>query len=238
MFTCRRKQEGERGMRPVDKGGATQTYNVYQDARNNLCEKIGWYCSYCEMVIRNMPEVEHVIPVNQGGPELDWSNFLVSCKYCNVNKKDHNTGRANYFWPDQDNTLRAFIYKQGFPIEPAQSLNSYQKKVAQATVNLCGLNREPGAEKPPTVKDTRWKSRFATWEIATESLKDWVATQSPEMARQISRTALGHGHFSIWMEVFKEHKQIRQELFSIFPGTDKNCFNQDIQPIHRKGGNL
>ncbi|OJE17821.1 hypothetical protein A9490_13655 [Bacillus thuringiensis] len=225
-------------MRPVDKGASTTTYNAYQNARNDLCLKIGWYCSYCEMTIRNMPEVEHVIPVNQGGPSLDWDNFLVSCKYCNVNKKDYNPGRINYYWPDQDNTFRAFEYKRGFPITASSLLGSSQKKIAETTINLCGLDKEPGAQKSPTPKDTRWISRKDTWDLALESLKDWETSQTSQMAKQVARTAAGTGHFSIWMEVFKNYKQVRYELLSIFPGTDHNCFDNNLQPIHRQGGNL
>jgi 5-methylcytosine-specific restriction endonuclease McrA len=71
-----------------------------------------------------MPEVEHVIPVANQGPELDWDNFLLACKYCNVNKLDHNKDRTSYIWPDQDNTFRALEYKFGFPIQPAHHLNT------------------------------------------------------------------------------------------------------------------
>ncbi len=48
-------------MRPVDKGIASTKYSNYSDARHDLANVIGYYCSYCEMPVKNMIEVEHVI---------------------------------------------------------------------------------------------------------------------------------------------------------------------------------
>ena len=47
-------------MRPVDKGAAPQKeYKQYKDAEPDLEERIGAYCSFCEMSINHVPEVEH-----------------------------------------------------------------------------------------------------------------------------------------------------------------------------------
>lgn len=54
------------------------------------------YCSYCEMGVRNMVEVEHVVPRNHGGAPLEWENFLLSCRYCNGIKSNKNISRAGY----------------------------------------------------------------------------------------------------------------------------------------------
>ncbi|WP_332632545.1 HNH endonuclease [Halalkalibacter flavus] len=225
-------------MRPIEKGKSKKTYKIYQDARNDLCEVIGWYCSYCEMHLRNMPEVEHVIPVAHNGPPLDWDNFLISCKYCNVVKKDNNTGRINYYWPDTDNTFRGFSYQKGIPIQASTSLKVSESIIADNTIKLCGLNREPGSETPPTDKDTRWGSRLQAWDVALASLNNWTAEPTPNMASQIALCAMGHGHFSIWMEIFKDYKVVIEELIKVFPGTAKNCFDQNMNPVKRIGGNL
>jgi hypothetical protein len=225
-------------MRPIDKGTAPRAYTNYQHARNDLCERIGWYCSYCEMNIRNMPEVEHVIPVANNGDLLDWSNFLISCKYCNVKKKHHNQGRINYLWPDQDNTFRALKYSFGFPVESAANLTAQQEQYARASIELCGLNREPGAPNEPTERDTRWSSRLETWCVALESYDDWIQDPSVITARHIARTATGHGHFSIWMTVFGNDFLVKEALIRYFSNTANNCFDTNYNAVARPGGNV
>lgn len=47
-------------MRPVDKGEAPdRQFNQYQEAEPYLEERLGAYCSFCEMSINHVPEVEH-----------------------------------------------------------------------------------------------------------------------------------------------------------------------------------
>jgi len=136
-------------MRPVDKGDAPKQYSHYREARNDLAARIGWYCSYCEMPVKNMIEVEHLIPIKNGGAELDWENFLLSCKYCNTLKSDRNTSRKGYFWADKDNTLLAFTYQSAI-IKANGQLNSSQVRIAQNTIDLMGLDRYPGGANEPT----------------------------------------------------------------------------------------
>lgn len=77
-------------MRPVDKGAAPQKeYKQYKDAEPDLEERIGAYCSFCEMSINHVPEVEHKEAKACGGEELAWDNLLLSCKYCNTRKGTH-----------------------------------------------------------------------------------------------------------------------------------------------------
>ena len=97
-------------MRPVTRGDSPRTFTNYKQARDRLMERIGPYCSYCEMRVTNMIEVEHIVPVANGGEELDWNNFLLSCRYCNGNKGNNNQDRAGYLWPDRDDTDLAFAY--------------------------------------------------------------------------------------------------------------------------------
>jgi len=224
-------------MRPVDKGDAPKQYSDYKKARNDLAGRIGWYCSYCEMPVKNMIEVEHVVPIKNGGAELDWENFLLSCKYCNTLKSDRNTSRNGYFWSDKDNTFLAFTYQSAI-IKANGQLNSSQVRIAQSTIDLMGLDRYQGGANEPTKADSRWNSRDEAWGVAYDSLTDWNSLPCEEMRRQIGRTASGTGHFSIWMEVFKNISEIRKELISSFTGTDRNCFNAEGNPIPRPNGNL
>ena len=70
-------------MRAIDKGGSPyKEIDEYQDAIPYLEKKIGLYCSYCEMSIKHVPEVEHKISRKNGGDWTAWSNLLLGCKYC------------------------------------------------------------------------------------------------------------------------------------------------------------
>lgn len=74
-------------MRAIDKGGSPyKEIDEYQDAIPYLEKKIGLYCSYCEMSIKHVPEVEHKISRKNGGDWTAWSNLLLGCKYCNTRK--------------------------------------------------------------------------------------------------------------------------------------------------------
>ncbi len=202
-------------MRPVDKGKAPRTYTDYGQARHELAERIGYYCSYCEMKVFQSIEVEHILPQNQGGAVLDWDNFLLSCKYCNTLKSDHNSNIIAYFWPDRDNTDLVFDYSEGNVIEPKSTLKDEFKPIAENTINLTGLDRIPSGKNEPTEADTRWRSRKEQWDIAKESFVRWQKAPFPEMAKQIALTSLG-GHYSIWMKVFEDQQDVLNEIDEVY----------------------
>ena len=163
------------------------------------------------MKVYNSIEVEHILPQNQHGAIVDWNNFLLSCKYCNTIKSDHNNNLIDYVWPDLDNTDLVFTYSEANVIEPNSTLNNALKPKAQLTIKLTGLDRIPGSHIEPTKADTRWKSRKETWDLAKLSFIDWKEAPVPAMARQIGRTAL-NGNYSIWSEVFKTVPQVLVEI--------------------------
>lgn len=208
-------------MRAVDKGDSTKSYQQYQEARNDLADRIGWYCSYCEMAVTNMIEVEHVVPRDQGGATLDWENFLLSCKYCNTVKGARNTSRDGYIWPDRDNSDIAFEYSKTGKISAG---NTRVKVEAEATINLMGLDRTPGMINEPSKADSRWISRLQVWLIAKQSYQNWIEKPIPEMASQISLTAMGTGFYSIWCKVFEQQSSVLDQIRNRFPGTH---FNMD-----------
>lgn len=215
-------------MRPINKPNNSKVYTRYQNARNDLAEKIGWYCSYCEMPVKNMVEVEHVIPRKNGGDELDWDNFLLSCKYCNTVKSNKNDNRNHYIWPDEDHTFKAFQYSSTHSIIASASItDSRQHSLIINTILLTGLNRGPLInEEEPTPNDTRWISRQDSWTLAKDSLDNYIESEYHKvMIKQIANSAFGSGHFSIWMEVFKDYPEIRNALIEKFPGTDTTCFD-------------
>lgn len=219
-------------MRPVDKGNAPTTYTKYEQARHDLAERIGYYCSYCEMKVFQSIEVEHILPQNQGGAVLNWDNFLLSCKYCNTIKSDHNSNITDYFWPDRDNTDLVFDYSEGNVIEPKSTLKNEFKPIAEKTINLTGLDRIPSGENEPTEADTRWRSRKEQWDIAKNSLSRWQKFPFTEMAEQIAVTSLG-GHYSIWTKVFESEQEVLDEIDKVYK-SKYSLFKQFDSSGHRE----
>ena len=218
-------------MRAVEKGNPPRKYTQYRQARLDLVARIGEYCSYCEMPIKNSPEVEHVHPVAHQGNALDWENFLLACRYCNGIKGKQNLHRSTYLWPDLDNTLLAFAYANRLGgIGPRAGLPDSVQQAVQRTIELVGLNRHPGSQPAATMADNRWRSRQEAWGIATKSREDWLACPTPAMARQIGRTAQGHGFYAIWLTVFDGIEDVLTEIKARFPGT--------YEPIYDANGTL
>lgn len=204
-------------MRAVAKGGAPKIYTNYQDARKDLAGAIGWYCSYCEMGIRHMIEVEHVVPIEKGGDPLDWNNFLLACKYCNRTKWYHNDDRDGYLWPDRENTDLAFDYNEATVIAPRAGTGLGAEAVA--TIGLMGLNRYPGGPIEPTQADTRHIHRIDAWRVAKFSLANWQEVPVPAMARQIGIAAGKTGFHSVWKIVFAGVDDVLAHIEAEFTGT-------------------
>lgn len=219
-------------MRPVNRGTAPKAYATWGDARNDLGNRLDWCCSYCEMKVTNMLEVEHVVPRNHGGAPLSWDNFLISCKYCNTIKSNNNTTRNGYIWPDTDNSDLAFRYSEQFVIQPA---NTPVQAQAQATIDLMGLDRKPGGPNRPTEADSRWIFRLQTWLIAKRSLKNWQTNPSNAMADQIALTAHGQGFYSIWMTVFAGIAEVTDAIRREYKNTFYE-FDADGNRTVRPGG--
>jgi uncharacterized protein (TIGR02646 family) len=223
-------------MRSVEKGPAPSTYRQHREARNDLAAAIGWYCAYCEMPVSNMIEVEHVHPTAQGGAELDWHNLLLSCRYCNSVKSDNNTSRVGYLWPDIDNTILAFEYSELDIVKPQVGLPPLLRQAASETIKLMGLDRRPGAGKEPAEADSRWMKRIEAIGIINESYHDWHLCPTPAFARQIARTALGHGFYSFWMLKFVGISLVIDEINRAFRGTYFPQYDANGALIKRAGG--
>ncbi|MGB5686756.1 MAG: HNH endonuclease [Candidatus Electrothrix sp.] len=224
-------------MRPVDKGEPPGEYIDYGRARHDLAEKIGYYCSYCEMQVCHCIEVEHVLSRNQGGALLQWSNFLLSCKYCNTIKSDRNVNLTDYLWPDLDNTDLAFAYAEERAVEPNPNQSQDVQLLARKTIALTGLNRFPGGVNEPTEADTRWRSRKEAWDVARKSYNDWLEAPVIQMARSIARTSL-NGHYSIWIEVFKNESMVLDEIDNIYRGIGLFKEYSNGKRVIREGGRI
>lgn len=223
-------------MRPVDKGQNSKRFSPYGEARDPLGNWIGWYCSYCEMSVNNMIEVEHVVPLKKGGDEHAWENFLLSCKYCNTRKSDNNASRAGYLWPDTDNTDMAFEYSQKDIVKPRGNLSPQAKTAAQNTIELVKLDIKPQEIAARGLKDLRFMHRDEAWKKAKRSLLNWHASPSSAMADQIAMTAAGCGFYSVWCAVFANEPTIVEKIKDEFKGTYRTQFDPFGAPKKRSGG--
>lgn len=232
----------ERGSWPQDKAGNNVQYSEYTQARGELIERIGECCSYCEMHLDSSLAVEHVQPKKPPGAAvvnvaraLSWNNFLLACTNCNSTKGDEDVNLLDYFWPDRDNTFRAFKYSVG-GIVSANPLLGSQNLIDKATktIELTGLDKHPLND--PKASDRRWKNRREVWDIAARSKANLAKCDTPEMRDQITMTATGYGYWSIWMTVFENDKDMLQRLINAVAGTSQQCFDHQQKPVARNGG--
>lgn len=229
-------------MRAVNKGDSPyESIKEYQDAIPFQEKRIGLYCSYCEMSIQHVPEVEHKVSKSLGGELTVWENLLLGCKYCNTRKKDKVAPQDKdlYLWPDEDNTAIAYVYEYGYPKVNKECLqeldptgNLYKK--ADNTYKVVGLGNDP--TKKIGEKDRRFLSRNSTYYKAQTSLKSWKNVREAsfllkeDMKRQILMTATAEGFFSVWLTVFSGEPEICNALIESFPGTRKECYDELGRP--------
>lgn len=230
-------------MRPIEKG--TSPYvkiNHYQEAEPYLNDRIGRYCSFCEMPIFHVPEVEHREGKKSGGDMTKWENLLYGCKYCNTRKsqKIKKGDAEKWIWPDKDNTFSAYTYSGGAPKvnEPyLKTISLEALKKAQALYDGVGLGFSP---EKITDKDKRWMKRLETLGVAEDSKQTWIKMKMSEFKadelRQIITLAKQMGFFSIWMLVFEDDSEVKNALINAFPGTARECFDTDGCAKRRVGG--
>jgi uncharacterized protein (TIGR02646 family) len=225
-------------MRPVDRGPAPKTrFARYPDARPHLIERLGEYCSYCEMQLDSGLHVEHIRPKNKDRHlETHWGNLLLSCWNCNPTKGARRIDPARYYWPHLDNTFRAIEYVAGGYVRPAQGLTPEQRERAERTIQLTGLNKTPPAKHG---SDRRWQNRMEAWSLA-EHWRDRLAGDGrPSLREAVRDMAVANGYFSVWLTVFREDSDMRRRLIEGFRGTAPDCFDPETyEPIPRPGGDL
>ena len=231
-------------MRPVIRGEAPRTYTAYRQALNDLVDRMGRYCSYCERQLPTSLAVEHVVPKSLD-PELerDWENFLLGCTNCNSVKLAQPTNKRDFLWPDLDNTCLAFTYSKGGYVEVSSSLTETMQHKASKLMALVGLNRHKDEDYPrPAGGDQRWMQRDEAWRIA-EECKERVdrldANGYGDEARDLTlEVALAKGFFSIWMIVFADDPMMLNRLIKAFTGTAADCFDEAGAVVNRPGGRV
>jgi uncharacterized protein (TIGR02646 family) len=223
----------ERGNIPTDRQGKAKVFRQYRYARRDLIDRLGEYCSYCEMHLDTSLAVEHVRPkTHHPNLALQWDNFLLACTNCNSIKGSKDINLADYYWPDLDNTARAIEYLAGGRVHPHSSLAPAQKSKAQRTIALTGLDRIP-LIYDTSASDRRWNNRREAWDIAVESLNDLNENDRPSMRRQIVRTALAQGFWSVWMTVFRDDLDMVHRFIEAFTGTCRACFDHSLNKVTR-----
>jgi len=227
-------------MRPVEKGAPPGVFAKYQEAAPHLRQRLGDYCSYCERQIETHLAVEHVRPKSHN-PALmtDWQNFLLACVNCNSAKGDTLVVIGDYLWPDLDNTLRAFEYSRGGIVQIRPGLSPGLSAKAQATIELLGLDKDPGNPgREPTYADDRWRRRQQAW-VMVERYRQNLQGEDTQFVRElIVDVAISRGEFSIWWTVFVGDTDIRRRLREAFLGTHAGCFDATESPLARAGGQL
>lgn len=226
-----------RGAWPVDSAGNRRVFSEYAAARGELIARMGEYCSFCESQLNASLAVEHILPKHHHPDrELDWDNFLLACVNCNSTKGDQSIHPGDYYWPDRDNTARAFTYAADGIVRPAAGLTAGQTQVAQRTLKLTGLDKKPTND--PKASDRRWMHRRDAWGRAETARASLAANDSEAMRQCIVAQATALGFWSIWMTVFAADMDMRRRFITAFVGIPADCFNAQMQPVHRPGGAL
>lgn len=225
-------------MRPIERGPAPGVFTDHKDARDPLIQRIGDYCSYCENALPSGIDVEHVRPKSLN-PDvaLNWPNFLLACGHCNSIKGHQAITIGDYFWPDTDNTSRAFKYELDQPPSVGGALGDSACAAAQRTLELTGLDRAPG-HPDYSDRDRRWFKRKEVWGVALLSFQMLQENDTPFMRQTIVFTAQSRGFWSVWMTVFQHDHDMRRRFIAAFPGTAVTCFAPDTTPIARPGGSI
>jgi uncharacterized protein (TIGR02646 family) len=228
-------------MRPIDKGVAPHAYQNYAEALDDLRDAIGDFCSYCERQIETHLAVEHIQPKSRKRSLLnDWSNFLLCCVNCNSCKGKKSVVLDKFFWPDHDNTMRAFRYDPSGAVKTYPRLRRLNRERAEATIALVGLDRIPGQplkRKRPTRHDQRWLRRIQAFDLAQRERIRLQQEDTPIIRELITDVAHGRGMFSIWMQVFATDQDMRRRLRAAFLGTDVGSFDVH-QGLRRRAGGL
>ena len=227
-------------MRPVDRDAAPAVYTRYQDASDDLRDRLGDYCSYCERQIETHLAVEHVQPkIRRTALRNSWTNFLLGCVHCNSSKGKKLVALRDYFWPDRDNTLRAFEYVNGGLVQPHTDRTAVEQYRARDTIALTGLDKFPGNQgREPTDSDRRWLRRQEAWQLAKRSRDRLTNQDTTDMREQIVETATARGMFSIWWTVFAGDVDMRRRLREAFVGTHVGSFDINENSVPRVGGQL
>ena len=217
----------ERGDWPLDEQGQRKVYSPYRDARDDLIARLGDYCSFCGLSINN-PDVEHMTPKSlQPTLKEHWHNFLLACTWCNSTKGNKDTDALDPYWPDRDNTFRAFAILSGGRIKVNWRLGQAKQDRARVTADLVGLLRQPGGPAAPTASDRRWLKRIAAWDLSVRWRDRIAQNDTPALRDAVVDIARLTGFLGVWLRVFRDDQAMRAALIDAFTGTAADAFTPD-----------
>lgn len=227
-----------RGDVPTDANGNPVRFSAYGQARDPLIAAIGDFCSYCETALHSTIDVEHVQPKKgvAGRPDLElaWENFLLACSTCNRAKWHTPIVLNQYYWPDSENTFRAFTYAVDEPPEPASGVTGVDPDVARRMIELTGLDRKPG-HPDFSDRDRRFGKRKDAWGNALLALGMYRRGDVDPLG--ISLMAVPRGFFSVWMTVFQDYPEVRRVLIAEFKAAS-DCFDANTTACPRPSGQI
>lgn len=239
-------------MRPIFKGdipkvnGVDKVVSDYKDWRQDLLDRIGNHCCYCNMVLNDSPQVEHVFPKSVHPTlRLAWNNMLLACGPCNRAKSNLPYDKHTHYIPDYHNTHLAFDYvvvphptkqnQMACITVPKANVNK-----ATATIDLFKLD---AVTSNPRATDLRWKYRYEAFISANLWYQNWlkwgykVPYDFIELLKTIVRAT---GFFSIWFNVFDQVAEVKKGIIDSVPGTHSASFDstRDYVPTVRVVGDL
>ncbi|QTD51067.1 HNH endonuclease [Sulfidibacter corallicola] len=243
----------EKGLCPSQwRAGESDLSKDYGDAKVYLVERIGPYCSYCELFIGLGANraIEHKI-AKAYRPSLrnTWTNLLISCTMCNSHKTQFDgkppsnakPGRDfdldAFLWPDRDNTMLAFEYRENGDIDADTSHPANVLAKAQNTIGMFRFNQEDSKS------DTRKALRRAIWHTAKRHLNNVEKARQnganwDDILTDLLDIAKHRGFWTVWMVVFQDHPEVLKALIEGFAGTASSCFDEQGRPLKREGGRI
>lgn len=103
------------------------------------------------------------------------------------------------------------------------------KNAARRTRDMVGLLLSPANAAPYkalAIACDGIEIRKEIWGIVVLQKNAYLRAPSLAKAQSMSLMAVRIGHFSIWMEVFRERKEVRKELIRTFKA-DPQCFSRN-----------
>ena len=240
-------------MRPVVKSIRFSAPNVpleytdWKDAKLELTNELGTFCSYCEKYnSRSALHVEHIYgrKCTDGADNLiydhlkgRWDNFLLACVNCNAIKNKKDIAIPAPYLPHTNNLLHFIEIVQGGIIQIKPAVTGTDRIRTQAFIDLVGLDRIPGHPEHSD-KDDRWDNRLKVFHIAERQLTKFTKPIPETDLETIIDLARTNGYFSIWFTVFNDFEEVRQALVNginevPFPGTDQHSFDNRYSTLAR-----
>ncbi len=131
------KKSGSRQFRVVSE--------IFEALKNEFHNK----CAYCETKFKNnsFGEIEHFKPKTVYSDSIyDWNNLLLVCSACNMRKSKrfpiNNNKMPLLVNPVIDNPEELFTYNTKGYMLPKPDLSNNEKRKAEITIHLIGLNRK------------------------------------------------------------------------------------------------